>query len=339
MKTMNNQTVAAMNNSYQEIAQRIKAANHIIILPHVNMDGDALGSSSALCMALRALGKKAVILISEPVPSNLDFLAGDLTATAPDFEPSLALMVDCAGLKRIPGREDYFRNAPLKAILDHHGVSDETAEADFGRVEPDAAAAGEMAALLIQALGVPYTLEMAEAIFAAITTDTGNFQHANTTRRTHEIAASLYQVPGFDCKKVSNLIYNRNSLRSIRLQGMMMSSIRMYGDNHIAIGRVTQAMLQEAGCDLSETEGFVQNIMSIDGVEAGCLLKEASPESVRCSLRSRSFVNVANVATSFGGGGHVLAAGCTISDYIDEAERVIAEALSKQLREDRERNR
>ena len=328
-----------MNNSYQEIAQRMKAADHIVILPHVNMDGDALGSSSALCVALRQLGKRAVVLVSEDVPDNLDFLARDFTVTEPDFEPELALMLDCAGLKRIPGREDYYRNAPLKAVLDHHGVSEETVEYDFGRVEPDAAATGEMVALLIQVLGIPYTLEVAEGIFAAITTDTGNFQHSNTTRRTHEIAASLYQVSGFDCKKVSNLIYNRNSYNSIRLQGMVMSDISMYGKGRIAIARVSQEMLTETDCDMSETEGFVQNIMSIDGVEVGCLLKEADAESIRCSLRSRSFVNVAEVARSFGGGGNVLAAGCTISKNVDEAEKMVADALQRQLQEDREKSR
>lgn len=328
-----------MNSSYQEIAQRIKESDRMVILPHVNMDGDALGSSSALCVALRQLGKRAVVLVSEDVPTNLDFLARDFTVTEPDFEPELALMLDCAGLKRIPGRENYYRNAPLKAVLDHHGVSEETAEYDFGRVEPDSAATGEMVALLIQALGVPYTLEVAEGIFAAITTDTGNFQHANTTRRTHEIAASLYQVSGFDCKKVSNLIYNRNSFNSIRLQGMMMSNISRYGEGSVAVARVTQKMLAESDCDMSETEGFVQNIMSINGVEVGCFLKEAESESIRCSLRSRSFVNVAKVARNFGGGGHVLAAGCTISKNMKDAEQMIAEALQRQLQEDRERSR
>ncbi len=329
-----------MNDSYKEIANRIKEFNQILIFSHVNMDGDALGSSSALCIALRKLGKDASVLISEPVPKNLDFLAKDVVLHVDDlpdeYEPGLSLMLDCCGLKRIPGREEAFESAPVKAVLDHHGVTDEQLDFDFGRIEPDSAATGEMVALLIQELGVPMDLAIAESLFAAITTDTGNFQHANTTRRTHQIAASLYDVEGFNSKKISNLIYNRNSINSIRLHAMVMNSITMYDDGRVAIGRVTQKMLDEADCDLSESEGFVSDIMSIDGVEVGCLLKEAEPRRIRCSLRSRSKINVANVAQSQGGGGHILAAGCRISKTIEEAEAIISDAILKQVALDSE---
>lgn len=329
-----------MKDSYKEIANRIMGLDHILIFPHVNMDGDALGSSSALCMALKALGKDAKVLISEDVPKNLDFLAGDALVQAddldPNYQPGLALMLDCCGLKRIPGRENFFRNAPVKAVLDHHGVTDELMDFDFGRIEPASAATGELVALLIRELGVPLNLTMAEAIFTAITTDTGNFQHANTTRRTHEIAASLYDVEKFNSKKVSNLIYNRNSFNSIRLHALVMNSINRYGAGKVAVGHVTLKMLKEVECTLSESEGFVSDIMSIDGVEVGCLLKEAEPGKIRCSLRSREKVNVAAVAQSLGGGGHILAAGCRISKPMETAEAIISQKLLEQLAADGE---
>ena len=148
-------------------------------------------------------------------------------------------MVDCCGMNRIPGREEIFETAPVKAVIDHHGVTGEQTNFDFGRIEPDSAATGEMIELLIEAMNVEIDLPMAEGIFTAITTDTGNFQHANTTARTHEMAAQLHRVPGFNCKKISNLIYNRNSLRSIRLHSLVMSSLQLFGEDKVAVAAVT----------------------------------------------------------------------------------------------------
>ena len=181
-----------MKNSYKEIAEKLAGLDHIVILPHVNMDGDALGSSSALCVALKSMGKNAVIVTGEATPANLDFLARNLIVSQPDFRPELAIMVDCCGMNRIPGREEIFEAAPVKAVIDHHGVTGEQPNFDFGRIEPDSAATGEMVELLIEAMNVEINLPMAEGIFTAITTDTGNFQHANTTARTHEMAAQLH---------------------------------------------------------------------------------------------------------------------------------------------------
>lgn len=322
------------NNTYQEIAARLLQLNNILIFPHVNMDGDALGSSSALCMGLRKLGKKAAILVSEDTPKNLDFLGQGMLVQEPDFTAELAIMLDCSGMNRIPQREECFEAAPVKAVIDHHGVTGDQPEFDFGRIEPDSAATGELVALLLREMGVDFDVPIAEALFAAITTDSGNFQHSNTTARTHRIAADLYSVEGFNSKHVSNLIYNRRSIQSIRLNSLVMSGIHMYREGKIAIARVSQEILRETGCDLSECEGFVQDLMSIDGVEVGCLLKEAEPSVIRCSLRSRARVNVAEVASSLGGGGHVPAAGCRIRKPLEEAETIISERIIEQLDKD-----
>lgn len=309
-------------------------SNHILIFPHVNMDGDALGSSSALCMGLRKLGKKAAILVSEDVPKNLDFMGQGLLVREPEFKPELAIMLDCSGMNRIPQREKFFESVPVKAVIDHHGVTGDQPDFDFGRIEPDSAATGELVALLLREMGVEFDVPMAEAIFAAITTDSGNFQHSNTTARTHLITAELYNVEGFNSKRVSNLIYNRRSIQSIRLNSLVMSGIHMYRDGKIAVARVSQEILRETGCDMTECEGFVQDLMAIDGVEVGCLLKEAEPSVIRCSLRSRARVNVAEVAGSLGGGGHIPAAGCRIRKSLAEAEEIIATRIAEQLDKD-----
>lgn len=321
------------NNSFLEIGNRILNAETILLFPHVHVDGDALGSTSALCMALRSLGKEAFIVTADATPANLDFLENGCvtmnTAIWDDYD--LALMIDCGSLNRIPGREELLSKARVKGIIDHHGMREDDIQFDFGIVEPDSAATGELIYLLLKENNWPIDLATAQALWAAIATDTGNFQHSSTTARTHTIASELHMVPGFDSKVISNLIYNRNSLNSLKLESMFIESAHLYDNGRVVVGRVTQKMLDETSTVMNETEGFVQKLTSIDGVEVACLLKEYEPELIRGSLRSKADANVASVAARFNGGGHIKAAGCTINAPIDEAEELISKALIEEI--------
>lgn len=320
-----------MNDTIKSIATLMKDLDGIMLYPHVNMDGDALGSATAICLALRQLGKKAYIMINEPIPKNLDFL--ELGCTTDDDgvldEIQLSLMLDCNDVNRIPGREKAFEKGKLKGCIDHHQNKSSTVRFDFIRSEPKSAATGEIIYNLIKALGVDITLDMANCIFTAITTDTGNFQHMNTTRRSHDIVGHLYSIEGFNSKEISALIYDRKSKEALKMETTILSNLNYYEDGKIAAGRITQAILNEFNCTMDEADGVVQQIMSIDGVEVGCLLKE-SELNVRASLRGRSYANVQKVANKFGGGGHILAAGCTFNTLdVDEAERTIVPELIK----------
>lgn len=320
-------------SSYEEIARQIMSAERIVIFPHVHMDGDSLGSSAALCMTLRKLGKKADIFCCEPTPKALDFLEYGCVTRDPDQlgEIDLGLMVDCSSLSRIKWREDAFLSARVKGCIDHHGVTEKDVELDFGRIEDTSAATGEMIFLLIKELGCSLDLDITNALYAAISTDTGNFQYSNTTKRSHEIASTFYDVPGFDAKRVSALIYQRNSIGSLKLEGLMIDSINMYHDGKIAIGRVTEEMLKSAGALLNEAEGFVQTLLGIEGVEVACLLKDVEGRHVRVSLRAKEYANVANVANAIEGGGHKLAAGSIIHGSVDYAESVILPLIEKEI--------
>ena len=310
----------------------MKDLDGILIYPHVNMDGDALGSSTAMCLALRSLGKKSYVMINEPIPKNLDFL--DFGCTTDDDsvldEVHLSLMLDCNGYNRIPGREKAFDRGKLKGCIDHHQTKSSDIRFDFLRVEPNSAATAEIIYNLIKALGVEISLDIANCIFTAITTDTGNFQHSNTTRRSHDIVGHLYNIEGFNSKSISALIYDRKSKEALKLESIILSNLHYYEDGKIAVGRVTQELLKELGCTMDETEGVVQHIMSIDGVEVGCLIKE-SDINLRASLRGRTYANMEEVARKFGGGGHLLASGCNFPSglSVDEAEKTIVPELIK----------
>ncbi|MBQ3292168.1 MAG: bifunctional oligoribonuclease/PAP phosphatase NrnA [Mogibacterium sp.] len=317
-----------MNDTIRSIATIMSDLDGILLFPHVNMDGDALGSASALCLALRSLGKKAYVMISEPVPKNLDFLECGCCITDDSIleDVQLSLQLDCNGLRRIPGRETAWERGRLKGCIDHHATTSKDIRYDFTRIEPKSAATGEIIYRLIKDLGAEITLDIANCIFAAITTDTGNFQHTNTTSRSHEIVGHLYKVEGFNSKVISALIYDRRSKEALMLESAVLGSLDFYADGKLAVGKVTQALLEEYGCTMDEAEGIIQRIMSIDGVEAGCLFKE-SANNVRASLRGRTYANMEKAAAKFGGGGHVLAAGCSFNLPIEEAEKLLIPEL------------
>ena len=322
-----------MNDTIRSIATIMSDLDGILIYPHISMDGDALGSSTALCLALRSLGKKAYVMVNEPVPKNLDFL--ELGCTTEDDsvldDVQLSLMLDCNGLGRIPGREAAWERGRLKGCIDHHSTTSKDIRFDFQRIEPKSAATAEIIYRLIKDLGAEVTLDIANCIFTAITTDTGNFQHVNTTSRSHEIVGHLYKVEGFNSKVISAMIYDRKSKGALKLEGFVLSRLHFYAEGRLAVGVVSQYMLDEYGCTMDETDGIIQRIMSIDGVEGGCLLKEKG-DVTRISLRGRSYINMCKVATQFGGGGHFLASGCTIEADLETAEKTIVPVLISELR-------
>ncbi|MBR2675011.1 MAG: bifunctional oligoribonuclease/PAP phosphatase NrnA [Mogibacterium sp.] len=321
-----------MNDTVKSIATLLKDLDGILIFPHINMDGDALGSSAAICLALRSLGKKAYIMINEPVPKNLDFLECGCTTDDDSLldEVQLSLMLDCNGMNRIIGREDAWNRGKLKGCIDHHMSKSTDIRFDFVRTEIKAAATGEIIYNLIRALGVPVSLDIANCIFAAITTDTGNFQHSNTTARTHDIVGHLHKIEGFNSKAISALIYDRKSKEALHMETEVLGNLNYYADGKVAVGRITQKLLAECGCTMDEADGIVPRIMSIDGVEIGCLLKETEM-NVRASLRAKTYANVERIAASFGGGGHILAAGCSFDMPIGEVESLLSPKLEAAL--------
>lgn len=318
-------------NSLQQIASVLKESDNILIFPHVNIDGDAFGSSSALCAALRLMGKNAYIMMSEDAPSNLDYLEHDyITRDASVLEKTeIALMLDCNGYDRIRGREEEYKAGRIKICIDHHATANSEIEYDYYHCEPQSAATAELVYLLIKELGVEINLEIAESIFTGITTDTGNFQHSNTTKRTHMIAAELYDIKGFGSKKISSLIYDRRSRDEFTLENIVLSNLTFYADGKIAVGTVTQDLLDTLGCNLSHADPIIQRVMSINGVEIGAIIKQNPEGFFKASLRAKSYANVAEVAAQFGGGGHVRAAGCNLGENIGEAKFKLIDALTK----------
>ncbi len=309
------------NDSFKTIGDQLKKADSVLIVTHYNMDGDAVGSAAAICHVLRRMGKESWILIEDEVPGNLQFLDRDYTTFDQDVlgEPDVSMCVDCGDLTRFPKRADRFMTGKVHICVDHHKTSEPFC--DYNYIDPGAAATGELVYQLIRAMGEEVDKEAGEALFAAITTDTGNFQYSNTTRQSHDIAADLYDC-GIDANGVSVEIYETVHLAKLKVQARAMENLELFADGKVAMSYLTLKMREECGAAPDETDGIVSELRSIDGVEVAVFIKETEDEGrIRVSLRSKKDYDVARVAAAFEGGGHTKAAGCTYYGTLEDARR------------------
>lgn len=320
------------NNSFEEISNLMNQADKILLFPHINMDGDTLGSAAALCKALRGLGKECHILIEDDIPANLRFLDKGYCTFDQQIIPKadLSICIDCGDAGRFIRRKEKFHQSRKNLCIDHHATTDYYCQYNY--IDSKAAATGELVFKLLKVMGVEIDKEIGEAIFAAITTDTGNFQYSNTSRMTHEIMAELYDA-GIDSNGISVELYENNRMEKILIKNMALNTLTTVCDGRGVLAYVTQDMLKETGALMDETEGVVQELRSISKVEVAAFLKEASADHIKISLRSKKSVNVAEIAASLGGGGHERAAGfslhCSLTEAFDTITEKITDSLGK----------
>ena len=323
------------NNTYKELADKIVEAENILLFPHINIDGDAMGSSSALCRGLKKLGKNAYILVEDEISDNLLFLSNGFITKDENVisNPDLTICVDCGEDTRFPKRKNKFYSGKTTMCIDHHGTS--PGIADFNMIKPDAAATGELIYFLLKELNVEFDKDISNSIFTAITMDTGNFQYSNTDATAHLIVADLYNY-GLEANQVSVNIYENNSWAQIKTEAIVLENVECYENGKIAIGKVTRDILNKTGCKMNETEGIVKTIRGISGVEIAALVKEDAKLKTRVSLRAKAHADVSKVAKFFGGGGHIKAAGCTIDEDIETATELVTRRLIKEIEESNE---
>lgn len=311
------------------LAHVVNSSDSVLLFPHSKMDGDAAGSCGALCAALRNQGKQAYIFCDEVVPANLQFLVKDfITADPQIFEvPGLCMAVDCGDVSRFSSRKDVFLRGADFACLDHHENGGQFENA-VCYVDSKSASTGELMLQLLLEMGVEITPFMADALYAAITTDTGDFRFSNASKETHEAVAMLYDF-GLDHAKVCNEIYDNERMEKLRMHSLAIADMEMIAGGKANIVCVTQEMLKKSGAEMWETEGLIDTMRTIAGVEISALLKEDEPEKIKISLRAKSYGEVLTIANSFQGGGHKKAAGGTIHKTIGEAKDLVKTAVEQ----------
>ncbi|MDO5414299.1 MAG: bifunctional oligoribonuclease/PAP phosphatase NrnA [Bacillota bacterium] len=328
------------NASLKEIAGILKTAQTILIFTHTNPDGDALGSAAALCRVLRKMGKTSWILMDEEVPEYISFMDTELVTRDKDClkEHDISICVDCGEYSRFPALADKFDEGKLHLCVDHHATGD--GFGDHYYIDPSEAATCQLIYKLIKELeaevaessedvceGTLIDLTVAESLYTGINTDTGSFQYSNTTADTHAIAADLMNY-GVDHTAINVKLYQTIPMTKLKIQAAILQRAELLFGGKVAVGYVTGQMLEEAGAVLDDAEGTIDMLRNIEGVEIAAFLKEKG-EAVKVSMRAKSFANVAEIASVFGGGGHVKAAGCTLEMGMDEALDAIKKAIGE----------
>ena len=307
----------------KQAAQKIKAANKILITSHIQPDGDAIGSTLATLQMLRALGKSAQVFIDDDVRKNLHFLPHFEEIQRPaeniNFDADLLLILDTS-----PDRTGKIRDLIAAPILniDHHVTNKNDAGDLF--LDSDAAATCEIIFALANELNVKITSEIAICLYTGLATDTGFFQFSNTRAKTLKIAAELVNC-GVKPNFISENMETR-SLNEILSMKTALNSLKIFYGGKVAGMFLDLQTMQN--CD--STEGFIDLIRVIDGVDVAFLISERSKNVCRVSMRSKG-VDVSKIANELGGGGHIRAAGCTLYKTLDDAGKILVEAIGKAL--------
>ena len=315
------------NASIREIGNLLKNADSILIFPHLNPDGDALGSATALCLALRKLGKTAWVLMEDEVPQYISFIEfGCCTQDKNLIEkPDICICVDCGEESRFPKRADKFSEGKLKLCVDHH-VTDK-GFGDRYYIDESSAAAAQLIYKLIAEMGVEMDKQMANALYVGLSTDTGSFQYSNTTAETHMTAAALHEV-GINHVDITVKLYQNISRKKIEIQKKVLETMEVFADGRAAIAYITMEMIEDIGASEDDAEGMVDILRNIEGVEIAIFLKEKQ-DGIKASMRAKTYGNVDKIAKEFGGGGHIKAAGCTIKmSMADAVEALKGEVLN-----------
>jgi bifunctional oligoribonuclease and PAP phosphatase NrnA len=313
----------------------IRQHKRFLLTTHVRPDPDGLGSQLALADALEQLGKDVRLIIASMWNPNYDFL--DPGRRIKRFElpgaeyrdAEVIVVLDTGTWGQLGDFATFVKSSPAKkVVIDHHLSRD-----DLGALElrdATAEATGRLVYEVIQALGVKLTPTAADALFAALATDTGWFRHLNTTPATFALAEKL-AAAGARVTRLYDLIYENSSLPRMKLRGVVLSRLRTEENGKVALTEVMRADYAATGATPQDTEDMVNYTRSVAGVEVGLFFMEQPAGGVKVSFRSRERIDVAKIAETFGGGGHRLAAGATLMTTLAEAETRVLDAVRRGL--------
>jgi phosphoesterase RecJ-like protein len=317
-----------VNGSVIEVADAIRTRQSFLITSHARPDGDAIGSSMALALALDAMGKQTTVLLRDPVPVQYrGFPAIDrirITDRA-DVQADAAVVLECGELTR-PGLANL--EAYTLINIDHH-----LGNTMYGAVnwfDERAAACAEMVAEVIDTLGVAWTREIAAHLFLAITTDTGGLRYGPISARTYDLCRRIVDA-GVDTPLLSRQIFESYSIGRVRLTGALLGAMTLHHANRLAVLAFDDDLLARMGATADDTEGLVNMPLGAREVVAAILLKKQKDDTWRVSLRSKGDVDVRAVATQWQGGGHRNAAGCTVAGDQDAVTRMLVDAMAPSL--------
>lgn len=322
------------NTSLEEIARHLREGTSFAVLSHYRPDGDAIGSTLAVALALKNLGKSVRVLNEDGVPETLKFLPGSEMVEQPGdaFDVDVVIAVDCATHERLGAKCIAALAGAKKWInIDHHRSNEDYGDLHF--IDSDAPATGEIIFNLLTEAGLPVDVAIGSNIYVAISTDTGSFQYQGTTARTYEIGAALIRL-GVDIPTLARETYENYPRRRIELLRGLLNTMEITHGGRVASWGLTNELSASVGMKPEDAEGLIDTMRSIQGVVVAAAFEElpGTDGKIRLSLRSKdSRVDVGKVCAVFGGGGHPLAAGARLRGPLTEAKTRVFKAIDEAL--------
>ncbi|MGZ4811414.1 MAG: DHH family phosphoesterase [Terriglobales bacterium] len=310
-----------MGDTLNAILQEIGRRNRFVLTSHARPDGDAIGSVLACCEILKRMGKQAEVVLNGAVPHiyrPLPFADAVINAKSINGHFEAAIVLECDSIQRtaLQGLETQFL-----INIDHHISGRPFAHINW--IDPSACATAEMIYRLALEAGVPICPNVATCLYTAVLTDTGAFCFVGTSERTFVLAQDLVRA-GADPARIAQNVYFSMPTSKMRLLGAALSGL--HRDSDLAWMAVNREQMERCGARDEDCEGLVNYALGIEGVEVAVFFRELADRRWRVSLRSKGAVDVSNVASRFGGGGHFCASGCALEGPVSvAAERILAQ--------------
>ena len=312
----------------------IKSSKNILIISHLNPDGDTLGSMCAMYSAIfDNYKKKPDMLLMSKLPEIYTFIPYvDLAKHISEYDVSreydLVINVDVASYDRMFESKILFDKAKYTVNIDHHITNN--GYANLNLVSSQASSTGEVLFDLMESLNWIISLNTAKALYAAILTDTGSFKYNNTTSKALLAASKLADI-GVVPSEIYKYCYESNTREHVQFQAHCINNAVFCNDNKIAYIIIYKRDMERYNVAEDCTEGLTEKLRAIKSVEVAFIVKQLSASSSKISMRSES-VDISSVCAKFGGGGHKLAAGCLIKAPVeDAAKKVLDEVISLKL--------
>ena len=345
-----------MQKKSREIANaifQIPIDSSVAIFSHIGVDGDCLGSALALKFTLEQIGVRSMIITNETVPekffyfpriSEIMVLPTSLDAKTfieSSFETQTidyGILVDCSSSGRIGECKDVYESSVQKIILDHHYTS--YCEDELCYIDPLACATGEIIYKIIHSLGEItkkniLTQDTATSLMASIMADTGGFRYSNTNKDAFEIAHDLYSHFPIDIRKLTYHLFEKTSISRIRLQGKAYQAAKFHDNNRIVACSIDQAMIEESNAQEGDVDGICSDLKNVEGTLVAFVLRQRISGEIRVNVRSSEEFDASSFSAFFGGGGHMRAAGFTLTGTtLEYAHRIVVDKAMDIIHQD-----
>jgi phosphoesterase RecJ-like protein len=305
-----------------------------LVVSHIQPDGDAASSTFAMGYLLKQLGKSFTLINEGAMPVKFDYLWGsdlviDFSKHPLNRRYNKVISVDCADFSRMGKISTLFDDRVELLNIDHHPTNDRFGTCHL--IKEDAAATAQILYDLAQKLRIAPTEEFGECIYTGLLTDTGGFRYSNTSPQVMQMGADLLAL-GVRGPHIAEQVLERMTYSQITLLQKALSTLAFSHNRQVAWLSVPLSDLQQTGASSEDLDGLVNYARNVEGVEVGMLFKEKEPGVVKVSLRSAGKVDVARIAQSLGGGGHIRAAGCTVNGTLEQAILIMVQEVGNELK-------